>query len=259
MKHFVLALTLAAAACAQPALAPPQVGFLVDGANSVRPILGIAGNFLLGGVAFPGVLSAAHSGAYGLLKTDHSVIAIDSQGQALSALDAPPGPAFFAFFQDGSPAFAYVPSANLLFQWYGSSFQMIRFDCQIFPAAAVVGISAPDSAHVAFLIQRQDSAWEVRFLVESGESDSQTALPGVNAPALRLASGELVYSDSNGIDVRRPDGSEIHLNAQLPPSFSLAPIGAGWIAVSDLASPARLAVRLTAGHEGLFSLPEVNQ
>jgi len=38
MKSVVMAFLLAAAASAQPALAPPQVGFLEDGANSFRPV-----------------------------------------------------------------------------------------------------------------------------------------------------------------------------------------------------------------------------
>ena len=226
MKSFLIAFGLVAAACAQPALAPPQVGFLQDGANSFRPVFGIAGNFVLGGSAFGGVASAAYSGSFGLVKTDTSVIAVDSQGQVLASMDAPAGPAYFAFFSDGSPAFVYLPSANLLLQWYGTGFQMVPFDCQLFPASAVMAISAPDRGHVAFLIQRDHGLGEARALIESGGFDSQEALPGVHAPALRLASGELIYADANGIVIRKADATEIHLSSQLPASFAFAQMGA---------------------------------
>jgi len=259
MKSFLIAFGLVAAACAQPALAPPQVGFLQDGANSFRPVFGIAGNFVLGGSAFGGVASAAYSGSFGLVKTDTSVIAVDSQGQVLASMDAPAGPAYFAFFSDGSPAFAYLPSANLLLEWYGSGFQMVPFDCQFFPASAVMAISAPDRGHVAFLIQRDHGLGEARALIESGGFDSQEALPGVHAPALRLASGELIYADANGIVIRKADATEIHLSAQLPASFAFAQMGAGWVELSDLASNARSALRGTPGREGLYFLPEVSQ
>lgn len=259
MKSFVMTFILATAACAQPALAPPQVGFFQDGANSFRPVWGIAGNFVLGGSTFNGVASAAYSGSFGLVKTDTSVIAIDDQGCILATMDAPAGPAAFAFFSDGSPAFVYLPGANLLFEWSGTGFQMVPFDCQLFPPSAVVGISAPDRWHVAFLIQRDQSPWEIRVAIETGESDSQAALTGVNTPAMKLPSGELVYTDSNGIVIRKADASEIHLSAQLPASFSLAQMGAGWVELSDLGSSARFAIHVTPGRESFYFLPEVSQ
>ena len=259
MKSFLIAFSLAAAACAQPALAPPQVGFLQDGANSFRPVFGIAGNFVLGQSSFSGVASAAYSGSFGLVKTDASVIAVDNQGQVLASMDAPAGPADFAFFSDGTPAFVYLPSANLLFEWYGTGFQMVPFDCQLFPPSAVVAISAPDRGHAAFLIQRDHGLGEIRVLIESGESDSQEVLPGVSAPAMKLSSGELIYADANGMVIRKADATEIHLSTQLPASFSFAQMGAGWVELSDLASSARSAVRVTPGHEGLYLLPEVSQ
>ncbi|HEV2445046.1 MAG TPA: hypothetical protein VGS58_03960 [Candidatus Sulfopaludibacter sp.] len=259
MKSFLIAFTLAAAACAQPALGPPLAGYLQDGANSLRPVFGIAGNFVLGGSSFSGVSSAAYSGSFGLLKTDTSVIAVDRQGQVLGAMDAPAGPADFAFFSDGSPAFIYLPGPNLLLAWYGAGFQMLPFDCQLFPSSAVVAVSAPDRAHVAFLIQRDHGLGEVRVLSETGEADSQEALPGVDAPALRLSTGELIYPDANGIVIRKADATEIHLNARLPASFAWAQMGAGWVELRDLASSARSALRVTPGHEGLYLLPEVSQ
>ncbi len=136
---------------------------------------------------------------------------------------------------------------------------MVPFDCQLFPPSAVLAISAPDRGHVAFLIQRDHGLGEVRVLIETGEADSQEALPGVDAPALRLSSGELIYTDANGIVIRKADATEIHLNAQLPASFSLAQMGAGWVELSDLASSARFAIRVTPGRERLYFLPEVSQ
>ena len=259
MKSFLMSFMLAAVACAQPALEPPQIGFLQDGANSFRPVWGVAGNFVLGGSAFRGVVSAAYSGSFGLVKTDTSVIAVDSQGKALASMAAPAGPAAFAFFSDGSPAFIYLASDNLLFEWDGTGFQMVPFDCRLFPPSAVLGISAPDRAHVAFLIERNGGLREFRLLIESGQPDSQIFLGRASPPALRLASGELIYTDSNGIVIRKADATEIHLNAQLPASFSFAQMGAGWLELSDLGSSARLAIRITPGRESLYLLPEVSQ
>ncbi|HLH00048.1 MAG TPA: hypothetical protein VKX49_27305 [Bryobacteraceae bacterium] len=258
MKRVLFVFALALAAWAQPSLAPPQIGFAEDGASLFRPVLGVAGNFILGDAVFSGVAYAAYSGSYGLLKTGTSVITTDNKGQLLAAMDAPPGPASFAFFRDGSPAFAYLPGPNLLFAWYGSGFEMTRFDCQLFPPNAVVGISAPDAAHVVFLIQGDGGLREVSVLIETGQAESQIAIAGVAAPALRLASGVLVYGGANGIVIRAADSSEVHLAGQFPTRFSLALMGAEWVELSHLASSARFAIRITPGHEGFFLLPEAS-
>jgi hypothetical protein len=259
MKPPLILFAFATAVCAQPTLAPPQVGFFQDGANSFRPLLGIAGNFVLGNPALSGVLNAAYSGSSGLVKTDTSVIMTDNQGQALATTDAPSGPALFAFRQDASPAFAYFASAHLLYEWSGTGFQTVPFDAQLFPPAAVRAIFAPDAAHVGFLVQRVDGLRDIRVLTETGEADSQAALAGVTAPALILNSGELVYTCANGIVIRRADASEIHIPAQFPVGISLSQMGTGWAVLTNLTTGANFALRTTPGRESLYLLPEVSQ
>jgi hypothetical protein len=259
MKFVLILLVLALAAGAQPALAPPQLGFINDGANAFRPVLGIAGNFVLGAPVFAGVDNAAYSGSFGLLKTGAAVLVIDNQGQTIASMAAPAGPAAFAFQPNGSPAFAYFASSHLLYRWQGTGFQTLPFDSDLFPAGAVRSIFAPDAAQVGFLVQRMDGLREIRVLIETGQAGFETPLAGVGAPALMLASGELVYAGANGIGIRRPDGSEIHVGAHLPISFSLTQMGEGWVAVSDLLTGAQFALRTTPGREGLFSLPQVSQ
>ena len=91
MKTVLLSLTLAAIASTQPALSPPQVGFLQDSANSLRPVFGIAGNFLMGDSTASDVVAAAFSGSFGILKTDSALIVTDRQGQRIATQDAPAG------------------------------------------------------------------------------------------------------------------------------------------------------------------------
>jgi hypothetical protein len=259
MKTILITLAFAAAACAQPALAPPQIGFLLDGAGSLRPLYGIAGNFVLGDSAADGVVSAAFSGTFAVLKTDSALIVTDPAGHALTTTGTPVGPAAFAFTKAGIPAFAYLPQSNLLLMWNATGFQTVVFDCGAFPAGAVQSISAPDPAHVAFFVQQSDGLWDVRVLLATGEVDSQTALPGVTAPALALASGDVLYGDANGIVLRGTAASETHLAATLPANFSLQQMGDGWVQIRDLEGGAQFAVRVTPGREGFYALPEVNQ
>ncbi|MBZ5611946.1 MAG: hypothetical protein LAP38_27100 [Acidobacteriia bacterium] len=259
MKTVLLSLTLAAIASTQPALSPPQVGFLQDSANSLRPVFGIAGNFLMGDSTASDVVAAAFSGSFGILKTDSALIVTDRQGQRIATQDAPAGQALFAFSREGSPALAYFPDSNLLLAWNGGSFQLTYFDWSAFPAAAVRAIASSDLSHASFIVQRDDGLWDLQVLLATGQLDSQAALPGVKAPVLMPATGELVYSDAQGIVVRRLDGSEVHVNAQLPASFSLRQMGDGWVEIQDLDGCAQFAARITAGQEGFYRLPEVEQ
>ena len=230
-----------------------------DGGNSFRPVYGIAGNFLVGDPAASSVVSAAFSGLFGMLKTDSTLVVTGTRGQAIASQDAPPGPALFAFSADGSPALAYFPGGDLLLAWNGGGFQLVLFDWSAFPGNAVQSIALPDPGHAAMIVKRDDGLWDVRILLATGEIDSQSALPGVSAPVLMLATGDLVYSDANGFVIRRLDGSEIHVDAQVPVNSSLQQMGDGWVQVWAPGGCPQLALRITLGREGVYALPEEGQ
>jgi hypothetical protein len=259
MKTLLTLFMLAVAASAQPSIAPPQIGFLKDGSGSFRPVLGIAGNFLMGPPAYGAVANAAYSGSFGLVKTDTAILAIDNQGRAIATMDAPGGPALFAFQGDGSPAFAYLPGSHLLFEWIGAGFQMVPVNSRLFPAGAVRAIFAPDAAHVGLLVERLDGLQDIRILLDTGEADSEAAIPGVRGAVLILPAGQLIYTEMTGVVVRNADGVEVHIPGQISVHCSLAQMGAGWVEVTDHASSSRFAVRVNAGREGFFALPEVSQ
>src|SRR5437016_879447 len=127
MKAFLIALSIAPVALwAQ--LATPQIGFIQDSGNALRPVYGIAGNFVLGDSAAAGVQAASFSGSFGMLKTRSTLIVIDRQGQVVASQDAPAGPALFAFSRTGAPALAYLPDANVLLQWLDGVFQQVPLD-----------------------------------------------------------------------------------------------------------------------------------
>ena len=259
MKTLFTLFTLGVAAWAQPSIAPPQIGFLNDGSGSFRPVFGIAGNFLIGAPAYGAVANAAYSGSFGLVKTDTAILVTDNQGREIATMDAPAGLAFFAFQSDGSPAFAYLPGSHLLFEWISRGFQMLPFNSRLFPAGAVRAIFAPDAAHVGVLVERADGMEDIRILLATGEADSEAALPGVRRAVLILPTGQLIYTEMTGVVVRNADGSEVHIPGQISRRCSLAQMGAGWVGVTDPASGSQYALRVTAGREGFYVLPEVSQ
>ncbi len=250
-RYWALLSLMSTAAWSQHALAPPQVGFMQAGRGEIRPVIGLAGNFLVGRATSTGIVSAAFSGSFGMLKSDSALILIDLEGRAVTSVDAPPGPALFAFSIDGSPALAYFQQSKTLDVWDGHAFQTVALDID----EAVLSISLP----AALIVQRATGLWELGFNLATGAIVSQTALSGITAPVLLLAGGRLVYRDAKGLVVRGEDGSEKHIAAHLPASFSFGQMGNGWIQVTDLAAGRLFAVNVQPGHEGYYILPEVRQ
>jgi hypothetical protein len=261
----MLLFTLAVAAAARAQLSAPQIGFIEDGAQVVHPLNGIAGNFILG-KAVPGTaISFASSGSFELLKADSAIVALGRLGQTLASVIAPAGPALFAFAQDGAPALAYLAATNELFRWSGGGFQAVALGQTSLGDGTVLSIASPDAAHGAFILQRADGVWDIRVSLATGEVDSESALTGVNAPAFMLPSGDIVYAISlrrgrtstASVVIRRTDGSEIQLPAELPAGFSLEQMGDAWVQIRGFGGAAQFAIRTTPGHEAVYRLPEV--
>ena len=258
MRAILATLSMSAGmAWAQTSLTPPQVGFMRDATASLRPVYGIAGNFLVGDPVAAGVISAAYSGSYGLVKTSLTVSVTDKTGSIVASSAAADGPALFAFARTGEPALAYL--ANQLLIWNAGAFTSVRFDATTLAANTVLSIAAPDSGHAAFIVQRDDGLWDVRVQLATGEIDAQTALLGVAGPVLMYSTGELFYSDANGIVLRKADGSERRISARLPASFAFQQMGEEWIQLEDLAGGQQFAIRIAQNREQSYQLPEVDQ
>ncbi len=259
MKGFLLCLAIAAAVCAQPAIAPPQIGFIQDSSNALRPVIGIAGNFLLGDPTQTGLTAAAFSGSSGIVKTDSSLLAIDRQGHVIASTDAPSGSALFAFSRSGAPSFVYLIYANAWMVWDGQQFQPAAFDLSAFDSPVVISVASPNDGEAQIVLQRDDGLWDVRLQLADGSVTSQSAIPGVTAPMLALATGNLIYRDGDGLVLRKPDGSELHIPAQLPPNIAFQQMGDGWIQIRDLDTSNQFAVRITEGREQFYQLPGVDE
>lgn len=246
----VLIFALASHCHGQPAIVPPQLGFVQDSTLSLRPVYGLAGNFILGRSVAGEVISEAFSSSVGLLKTDSSLSAFNSQGRLLASVDVSSGPALFAFSPEGSTALAYIASNNALLEWRGDGFASISLNDDL-ASQTVLAIAFPNDS-ASLLLQRNDTVWQLNL-----GSVSETALPGIHAPLLVLPSGDLLYRDTGGIVIRRSDGSELHVPATLPANLSLQQMNREWVQLTDLNSNARFAIRTTQGREGFYRLPEI--
>jgi hypothetical protein len=248
-RLLVTSMCIIASAAAQSGIHPPQLGFAGDADGTLRPVYGVAGNFILGQPVGEKVISEAFSGWLGLLKTDSTLVAFGKRGQVLATMEAAEGPALFGFSSDGGRALAYVASSNTLVEWKAGQLVTIPFHSE---PGKVLAVFLPSAFDASMIVQRQDGIWEVG-------SASQKALVGVIAPLLGLPSGRLLFSDARGIVLRNPDGSEVHIPAQLPARFSLQQMDTDWVQLSDLAGSRRYAIRVLPGREGIYELPEAHR
>ena len=181
-----------------------------------------------------------------MLKTDSAIIVTDRLGHALASVAAPPGSALFAFSANGVPALVYFEQTNTLCGGTARTLQSERPACSIHGGDGSAIDRGSESSLVTFIVERKDGLWELHVRTATGQVESQTALAGAACPVLMLASNDLLYTDANGVVIRRQDGSEKHIAAQLPKSFAFQQMGEGWVEVTDLESGRLFAINIHA-------------
>jgi hypothetical protein len=245
---------LAGLSWGQPALDGPLIGFVQDKSDGVRFVFGIAGNFSLGDTIGKETVSSGFSGSLGLLKTDRTVSIFDQDGRVSARLDAPAGPALFAFADSGENALIYLVSEGALLDWSGGKLTHVPID-QATIEGEVVSLAQPSPGYASMLVRRLDGIWFLRVSLTSGAVGPQRRIPAACLPALLLNDGALIFSDSSGITLRRADATEIHFDLRLSGRGQMRQMGAGWVQIENPGG-GQFAMLLTKGRERIYQLPE---
>ncbi len=257
-RCFLLLLLGVGLCCAQPPLAKPHIGYVMDRQGSLRRLYGTAGNFILGEVLSAENISFAGSAIGALVKTPTEVIWLAAGGEVNNCWPAPPGEAQFAFEPAGSGAFVFFPEKPVLMHIAGGRLEAVPLDIERL-AGSVVAMAAPGQGVAELAVRRGDETWLVTVSPESGEIIDERLLAGVSGPVHLLDGGvlysgrsELVWRSRRGIEKTFPLDAAIEWFATL---------GAGWVAVSAKADGAAVStlygLRLEEGREGIYQLPEV--
>lgn len=244
---------LASAGAGAQTLSAPQIGFVLNQARELRPVSGVAGNFLIGPPVAGDIVTQAFGGGFGFLKTSSSVSAFNGQGEILGSISASWEPSLFAFAPDGLTGLVYMESSQQLLKWGGGNFEPLSIP---FEAGVMRALAFPAASWARLFVQRDQTIWQIEVPLGAIGIASQSALVGVHAPLLQLPSGDIVYRDEGGIVIRRTDASEAHIAASLPKNLSLQQMSSEWVQVTDTATGPSLAIRTTPGREGLYRLPE---
>jgi hypothetical protein len=131
-----------AAAAAQ--ITAPRFGFARDRAGALRPVLGVAGSFLLGEPLQEGVISAGFGRKVGFAKTENELLTLRA-GEITDRTPAPTGEATFYLGTDGEIAGIYFRSQQELWRVRGSGFEKLANAQEPLPVVDVRGdeISLP--------------------------------------------------------------------------------------------------------------------
>ncbi len=188
MKPAFTFLLLGAVAAAQ-SIEPPLAGLIRDARNEVRPVHGIAANFVLSAAPLGQARKVAFSGRFALLKTDDAVVVLDWRGAVERSLPAPGGDALFAFDLKGAPAWVWFPETRELRDLAGETSRVLD--------EALISLRTPED----YLVLRD------RKLVRGGapvSSDEFSEAP----PALLMADGTVLFVAGSELVVIPTGGEE---------------------------------------------------
>ncbi len=251
----------AAVAAAQSPLDRPRIGYMVDGGGALRAVYGTAANFILGEALSSGNTSCASSSSSALVKTPEEVILVDAGGEISNRWALAGSEALFAFHSDGAPALVFLPEGVSLLRVAEDRLDAIPVDMERL-AGKVTAIAAPDRSSALLAVARGEEIWLITVSVESGELTDERLLAGVTGPVHLAGDGGVLYRSEGDLVWRSGSGDEkrFTLSAEVR---SYAPLRAGWVAVvaqhEGAERPTRYALRLEAGREGFYQLPEVAQ
>src|SRR5271165_3950501 len=230
-------------------LAPPRIGFVSDLTGGLRPVLGVAGNFLLGDSVAQSVVSSGFSGTFTFVKTNTALWIVD--GGVETDFPAGPGPALFSF--SGHAGFAYFVSDGSLHCWDGVQLTTVALDA---PSGQVLALAQPDANHVWLAVRKDDGRVYVLTIDGvSGAIKTSTPLTNVDGKLALLNDREFLFANDRGLILRRANGIEIALPARVRGDVSFEQLGAGWWSVKD-SSGGHYALRVGRGKEAIYQLPE---
>ena len=246
-RSAVLLIVAAAAALGQ--VKPPRIGFFQDAQNRLRPLWGLAANFIVGEPLTEGVISAASSGQWTLVKRQAEVLLLDEEGQLAARWEAPAGSARFAFDALGYPALAFFDTTHLLY----------RFRCQQWqPVMAIeeelLSLALLDADHAAAIVRSAPGLKLLRILLDGGQLESVLEWPRAET-ALMTAEGWLLVAQGEELVMLR---GEVATRLRLPaPAETFYQLSGDWVAVRLEGDSVLRAVRLRPGELSLDCLAEV--
>ncbi|MFN3322280.1 MAG: hypothetical protein ACK5AZ_02190 [Bryobacteraceae bacterium] len=212
----------------------PRLGFVADSEGALRPIWGIAGNFVVGLPHLTGVRSAAASDLAVVVKLDDALLVLDREGNELHRWHAPQGSVFVAFAPDGHPGVVHYPETGELWRIEA---EPVRFETAI--EGRVAAICQPDHDFALLAVRRDVETWLVRIDLATGRIASELRLDDSDRDPLLL----------------RPGGSIVWTVSDLPGKLQAAPVNGRWYVLAERETGRVWIADVASDPERVYRLP----
>ena len=246
----------ASSVAAEPNLSAPLLGMARDSHNQLRPVHGLAGNFVPRGAIGGEALDWAFGGSGGLVMTDAELLVLDANGSVMRHRAAPRSNAVLG------PDSAFFPKTCEVWQ------ARAQADITVDPAAiggSVIALGEASRGEIEMAVCRANHLWLLnidarngmvtRELAPGGAIGEQACAPARDATFL-LLDGRMILLAAQELLVQTASGAERRM--PIPASHSMQPhihrAGNNWVQIEIPGAPSKL-VRITGRDEKLYSFP----
>jgi hypothetical protein len=246
-------IALLAGAAAAGELRAPLVGYLSGGSGELRPVVGVAGSFIVREPILGKVRAAAFAGNFGVVDTGEELLLVDTDLEVLGRASLPATASHLGVARDGRLGVAYLPDTEELCRLEPG--REAGLSCvAVAPGGKVQALGLGAGRTVLLATEHGSQLWLAEVDLRTGRTLRESLLPGVTAPLWLLGADRVLYRQDGEIVLRLPGGAETRIVAPAP-AEGFEAMGEGWVRLRS-AGGGIWALRVTGGELELFCLPE---
>ena len=183
----------------------PRIGVVREPDGSVRPLLGLPANLIVGEpLSIDPALAAAFSDQAGLLLLNGRLELISLDGSMISSYPTGDITAILDIAGGPDTALAWLPSTGKFVRWDGRRFIDSPFDASRL-GGSIRAVRLLDSAHAELLVAHADTLERIYISIADGSLVRSEPLPEAGESAFQTDSF-LLFHDAFGLALRGPDG-----------------------------------------------------
>jgi hypothetical protein len=252
-KILPLGLTLGAAAVVWAGSFAPRIGAVREPDGSVRAILGLPSNLVLGEpLPIDPALAASFSDQAGLVLVKGSIELLSPDGKIVSSYATGEPNAILDITDGPDTALAWLPSAGKFLRWNEHAFIASAFDTSRL-MGSIRSVHLLDSAHADLLVSNDETLERICISIADGVPVRSEMLPESGEAAFQ-ANSFLLFHDASGLELRGPDGARRTFSI-LQTDLVFEKSGKDWLHISSASAGQQWVLHLDARNPVLSELP----
>lgn len=231
----------------------PRIGVVREPDGSIRPLLGLPANLIVGEpLSIDPALAAAFSDQAGLLLVNGRLELISLDGTVIGSYPTGDTNAILDIADGPDTALAWLPSAGKLVRWDGHRFMDSAFDASRL-GGSIRAVRLLDSAHAELLVAHADTLERIYISIADGLPVRSEPLPEAGESAFQTDSF-LLFHDAYGLALSGPDGV-IHTLPIPETDLVFEKSGKHWLHISSALAARQWMLHLDTHNPVLSELP----